>query len=145
MNKESRITGGCLCGDIRYESDAPPYLAGYCHCKMCQKGLGNLFGTAAFFKHADFRFTRGAPAWFESADAKRGFCSNCGSPVTFQRKGFEDDYCAIWLGTLDHPGIVEPTAEWHTESKLPWLTLGTHLYEATPPDTSCRYDLPDKS
>lgn len=141
MNKELTITGGCLCGKVRYESGSPPYLTGYCHCKMCQKGLGNLFSTAAFFKHAQFRFVRGAPTWYSSQGAKRGFCAACGSPLTFQRDGFENDYCAIWLGTLDHPEEYEPTAEWHPESKLPWVDMGFELHDATPKDASSRYDI----
>ena len=135
-----KVTGGCLCGEIRYESDVLPYLVGYCHCKMCQKGVGNLFGTAAFFKHAHFRYVKGAPTWYTSQGAKRGFCSQCGSPIAFQRLGYEDDYCAIWLGTLDQPAAYKPTAEWHTESKIPWVDLGSDLHDATPRDDSTRYD-----
>jgi hypothetical protein len=140
-NDSKKITGGCLCGAVRYESDAPPYLTGYCHCRMCQKAVGNLFSTAAFFKHEHFRYVKGSPNWFISQGASRGFCSTCGSPVAFQRQGFEDDYCAIWLGTLDHPEAYEPMTEWHTESKLPWVDMGSELHDATPRDTSNRYDI----
>ncbi len=70
------ITGGCLCGAIRYEADELPYEAGYCHCRSCQKSLGNLFGASVFFKHADVRFISKEPAWFSSSDiVKRGFCA----------------------------------------------------------------------
>ena len=144
MKSAHKTSGGCLCGEIRYESDAEPYLVGFCHCKMCQKGLGNVFGTAAFFKHESFRFIKGKPTWFKSAGAKRGFCSACGSPIAFQRDGFEEDYFAIWVGTLDHTERLKPTAEWHTESKLGWVNVGDDLQDPTPPDTSCRYDIVSK-
>jgi hypothetical protein len=133
-----KITGGCLCGEIRYESDMPPYLAGYCHCKMCQKGVGNLFASAAFFKHAHFRYVKGTPTWFTLRGAKRGFCSHCGSPLAFQR--LAADYCAIWLGTLDRPDAFKPTAQWHTESKISWVDMGAELHDATPRGDSGRYD-----
>lgn len=136
-----KVTGGCLCGEIRYESDVPPYLVGYCHCKMCQKGVGNLFGTSAFFKHAHFRYVKGAPTWYTSSQrAKRGFCSQCGSPVAFQPIGAEDDYCAIWLGTLDQPEAFKPTVYWHPESKIPWVDMDSKLHDATPRGNSTRYD-----
>jgi hypothetical protein len=135
-----KITGGCLCGAIRYESDEAPYLVGSCHCKMCQKGIGGLFGTSAFFKHAHFRYVKGAPAWYTSQGAKRGFCVQCGSSVAFQRLGYEDDYCAIWLGTFDHPETYKPTVEWHTESKIPWVNTGSDLPDVTPSDNTVRYD-----
>jgi len=49
MNDEEKTTGGCLCGAVRYESTKPPIWVGYCHCRMCQKAYGNLFGIFAAF------------------------------------------------------------------------------------------------
>ena len=80
-----KITGGCLCGRIRYEVDNAPVEAGYCHCDMCKKALGNLFGAWVFVRHEDFRFTCGDLSWYQSTErVKRGFCANCGSPLVFQ-------------------------------------------------------------
>jgi len=136
-----KVTGGCLCGEIRYESDLPPYLVGHCHCKMCQKGVGNIYSTAAFFKIANFRYLHGIPKWFNSDGANRGFCAQCGSPIGFQRHGFEDEYCAIWLGTLDRPGDFKPTVQWHLESKIPWVEMNSNLRDATPRAGAIRYDV----
>jgi hypothetical protein len=33
-----RVTGGCLCGAVRYESDAEPALVAVCHCASCHTG-----------------------------------------------------------------------------------------------------------
>ena len=41
--KRPPITGGCLCGAVRYESTESPVNGGYCHCRMCQKASGGLF------------------------------------------------------------------------------------------------------
>ena len=136
--KNAKVTGGCLCGEIRYEADTAPYLVGYCHCKMCQKGVGNLFATAAFFKQADFRYIGGDLSWYEAESADRGFCPKCGSPIVFQCKGSQVAHCAIWLGTLDYPGDFEPTAQWHLESKIPWVEMGLHLQDATPTENAGR-------
>ena len=37
------ITGGCLCGKIRYRADAEPAFVGLCHCRDCQKFTGSAF------------------------------------------------------------------------------------------------------
>jgi hypothetical protein len=130
-SNKNKVTGGCLCGAIRYESDQPPYEAGYCHCRTCQKGLGNLFGAWVFIKHSDFRFISGEPAWYESSEtAKRGFCMNCGSPIAFQSK--RADHVAIWLGTLDDPVSFEPQAHWWTTTKIPWVDIHAKLPEKGP-------------
>lgn len=121
-----KITGGCLCGAVRYEADQAPFDAGYCHCSMCQKSLGGLFGAWVFFNNADFRYTSAQPQWYRSsASVRRGFCPDCGSPITYMPDGV--DFTTIWIGTLDEPGRFEPKAHWHTESKIPWVDIHPNL------------------
>ncbi len=59
------ITGGCLCGAVRYEASEPPHRVGYCHCQMCQKNTGSVVGVFAAFKEDEFRITRGDPKIFK--------------------------------------------------------------------------------
>ena len=37
---EQSYEGGCLCGRIRYRASGPPHRPHYCHCRMCQRGVG---------------------------------------------------------------------------------------------------------
>ncbi len=39
-DKTTPITGGCLCGAVRYESEEPPTDSNYCHCRICQRTSG---------------------------------------------------------------------------------------------------------
>lgn len=57
------VTGGCLCGAIRYQADAAPEWVAYCHCRMCQKALGSIFGVFAAFPLDAFRYTQGEPRY----------------------------------------------------------------------------------
>ena len=132
------ITGGCLCGAVRYESDQPPWQVGYCHCDMCKKSVGNLFGTAAFFKLDHFRFLGDEPTWYASSEsARRGFCSRCGSPVAWQHH--ETDNVSIWVGSLDKPEQFEPQVHWNFEKKIPWVDIHANLRDATEEGPSRRY------
>ena len=38
--KKVPVTGGCLCGEIRYRVTEPPLDTNFCHCRMCQKFSG---------------------------------------------------------------------------------------------------------
>jgi hypothetical protein len=38
-----QITGGCLCGKVRYSADVEPAFTGVCHCRNCQKESGSAF------------------------------------------------------------------------------------------------------
>ena len=40
-----KITGGCLCGRIRYSGEAEPLRMVACHCKACQRYTGSAFLT----------------------------------------------------------------------------------------------------
>ena len=120
-NSETRLTGGCQCGAVRYavrEIRGPAI----CHCRMCQKAFGNYFaplGTAI-----DLVWTRGTPSRFQSSNrAARAFCAACGTPVAYVQ---EDGGIELALGTLDDPAAVPPVKQINDVSALPFFaTLHT--------------------
>jgi len=125
-NEKLSISGGCLCGAIRYQATKAPYYAGYCHCTMCQKGLGNLFGAFVCFNTANFRYLADEPDWYIRSDRiKRGFCGICGSPITYQQP--DTDWLAIWIGTLDDRETYLPLAHVYSDNKLSWVDIQPHL------------------
>ena len=125
VEETSPITGGCFCGAVRYAASEPPIEAGYCHCRMCQRALGNVISAWVMFRRSAFRFTRGAPKYDKSSDlADRGFCSDCGTPLPGRS---DDAFVGVQVGTLDHPENVRPTGHWGIESQVPWLTIDDDL------------------
>lgn len=132
--KPAKITGGCLCQSVRYEADHQPTDVGYCHCRMCQRALGNTFGTWAAFNVDGYSQVGKEPRWHRSSDiAKRCFCEECGSPIAYLPDGSETIY--VWLGTLDDAYAFEPQQHLHVESRIPWadqhseLPVGETTYE----------------
>ena len=121
------ITGGCMCGVVRYEATEPPQGVGYCHCRMCQKWTGNLFHSYAAFRGAAFRITQGEPKFYKSsAWAERGFCGNCGTQVCDRYlKGV--DHLFATIGSLDHPEDWPPNIHYGVEGQIPWLTIDDGL------------------
>jgi len=122
--KTMPITGGCLCGAVRYEASGPPRDVQYCHCRMCQKNTGSAFSVAAGFRADGFRITRGDPTFYKSSDiGERGFCADCGSPLVFRY--FDPDHLYVWVsvGTLDNPEAAPPTHHYGIESQVSWLTI----------------------
>ena len=77
------ITGGCLCGAVRYEADGAPFHLTHCHSADCRRGSGAAFVTWASFRRDDFHFTLGAPAEVKWSGRQRLFCSHCGTPLAF--------------------------------------------------------------
>ena len=98
----SPATGGCLCGAVRYEAERPLRDVVLCHCSQCRKTHGHIGAYTAVPKSA-FRVVeaRGLK-WFRSSDkARRGFCSECGGSVFWER--LPSDRMWIAAGTLDGP------------------------------------------
>ena len=105
---ELPLTGGCLCGGVRYEIDAPLVSAGYCHCTRCQRRSGAAASANAALAHGSLRIVSGAELLREYVPpdgAVKAFCGACGSAM-FTRRREADEYSAVRLGSFDcDPGI----------------------------------------
>jgi adenylate cyclase len=126
-DKTIPITGGCMCGAIRYEAREHPTETGYCHCSRCQKASGNLFISYAVFPTDALKITCGKPKFFQSSPSlDRGFCSDCGTPVVhYYLKG--NDIVIVMLGSMDHPEEWPPTMHVGVESQISWLSIHDNL------------------
>ena len=114
------MTGGCQCGAVRYGLASAPFRTSLCHCRMCQKAVGQPLAAYATVKLADFAWTRGNPPAFRSSTAaERHFCPACGTSLTFRY--LHTDAIGIAAGTLDHPEQVVPSRHYGVESRLPWM------------------------
>ena len=106
------VTGGCLCGALRFTATGAPYRVGLCHCLDCRKHHGALFHASAIFPASAVTIT-GAYRSF----GDRSFCPTCGSPVL----AVWQDEIGINLGALDEPSRFRPTYELWTIRREPWL------------------------
>lgn len=106
------LTGGCQCGAVRFRV-AHLGRASLCHCRMCQKAFGNYF--APLVGVEGLVWTKGAPALFRSStQARRGFCRDCGTPLTFETASGID----LAIGAFDTPAAISPTVQFCTESRV---------------------------
>ncbi|MFO1071764.1 MAG: GFA family protein [Geminicoccaceae bacterium] len=128
------VTGGCLCGAVRFASGEPPVQGFYCHCGICRKSYGGLYQATVKFTASAFAFTRGRPRYYRSSGfARRGFCAACGSPLVFRYAGNPATW--VLIGSLDHPEDWPLTgdatwgrsAHWYVETKVPWHKLDDGL------------------
>ena len=127
------VTGGCLCGAVRYRAHTVNREGYYCHCRMCQLAFGNT--RAAFFNlpKASMRWDS-EPRYFHSSKfARRGFCGSCGTPLSFEY--LDSKHLDLSVGSLDDPSLLTPTSHfaietrvpnWHVEDGLPGTRLEEH-------------------
>ena len=134
------ITGGCLCGQVRYSIDAEPLYAAFCHCRDCMKATGSGFGALMGFRPADVAMTGATKSFAKTGGSGdptiRYFCTNCGSTV------YGDGGAAnpgremtIYAGTLDDPEQFQPQAAIFTRSRPSWACVMSDIpqYEGMVP------------
>ena len=140
-DKAMPITGGCLCGAVRYEASEPPSEGGLCHCRVCQRTTGSAFEALAMFPRTVFRFTKGEPKRYRSSSImEKCFCPHCGSPLTDQylvpvSTSLHPDMVWVHIGTLDNPEAVSIDFHYGVESQLSWVHFDDGL-----PRTRCDED-----
>ena len=122
MTSENLATGGCQCGAVRFAIRTDFENPHICHCRMCQKAFGNYFAALVATKKLGLTWTRGKPSVFRSSDGvERGFCRDCGTPMTFAYDN--SDRIAVSIGSLDHPEAVTPAKQFGLEAQLPAFAL----------------------
>lgn len=135
------ISGGCLCGAVRYELAGDLGPAGYCHCEDCRRVSGSAFGVSVRVAAAAFRIVAGSPKSFtKSGDSGRPvtrcFCGDCGSPL-YTLPPLHPDVVFIKAGSLDDPSVVRPNRQAWTRSRVSWAEIdpGIVSYETSRPSS----------
>jgi hypothetical protein len=104
----SELTGGCLCGGVRFELAEPPLSASYCHCTRCQRRTGTAASAQMRIAPGTLRFVSGEELvkWYVPPDGfHKAFCSECGSAL-FSRPPGGGEPTGVRLGLFDgDPGI----------------------------------------
>ena len=134
----SPITGGCLCGAIRYTINAAVAGLRACHCTHCQKTSGTGSSVNAVILGKDFAITQGTPKRYAAkADSGRTllrfFCGDCGSPIYSQRES-SPERMVVRAGSLDDSSAMKIVANIWTTSARPWSHIdpGTERLPGNP-------------
>jgi hypothetical protein len=120
------VTGGCLCGAVRFASSAPPVATRQCWCRLCQY-LGAGSGTVnVCFRSETFRI-QGQTADHQSvADSgsvmHREFCALCGTPL-FSRAESRPHLIFVRAGALDDPELARPSMTIWTAQAPTWACI----------------------
>lgn len=112
--------GGCQCGKVRFVARGAPKFISNCHCRSCRKATGAALSTWVGFRDGNTQWTRARPSFFASSPGvSRGFCPDCGTPLTYAGKEWAGELHFL-AGTFDDPEAVAPRTEVFTEDALSW-------------------------
>ena len=135
---QATITGGCLCGAVRYEVRGRFLRAGHCHCSRCRRHSGAAFGTQGRVRRRDFTLLSGRDhvrCYRPAGGMAKAFCDVCGSSL-FGGEWPDGAEVSIRLGSVDGDPGIRPQHHTHVGSRAPWIEILDDLpqYEgALPP------------
>jgi hypothetical protein len=127
------ISGGCLCGAVRYTVRGRPLPLStvVCNCKDCQRGSGTAYSVVVPVRASSFHLEGEPLATFQTTGTDSGehrarkFCPKCGSPVLSVLAEAPE---IVWIkaGTLDDKSSLSPAMEVWCESAQDWTTRLPH-------------------
>src|SRR3954470_23624946 len=105
---DASVSGGCLCGAVRFSVTSSPRSVHFCHCSMCRRATGGAFAILAWFKAKDLTWSAARPLVRRSSHiAERAFCGACGTPLFLRYDG--SDEVGLMVDALDQPEGFPPT------------------------------------
>jgi hypothetical protein len=135
------LTGGCLCGGVRFEVTEPLLSAGYCHCTRCKRRTGTAASAQARIAPGSLHITAGEDLVraYEPPDGFwKAFCSACGSAL-WSRHPNDGEVMSVRLGAFNGDPGVRPAYHQFTAYAAVWEQLpddGLPRYpERRPPGT----------
>jgi hypothetical protein len=124
MSVKLPITGGCVCGAVRYECHAAPLMMLKCHCRDCQQISGGPYTPAVIFPLQAFKVTKGEIRHYGTPSLGgghnlRGFCPQCGSRLTGAENP-QKGIIGVVASSLDDPCLFKPQMDIFTADAQPW-------------------------
>ena len=132
-----RISGGCYCGSLRYESVGDIEASIQCHCRECQYITGGNPNVIMIMPLNGFEFVKGVPKTFKRKDIEnavtRLFCENCGTGIGTKNPN-RPNSIILKVGTFDDPSIFKPDIAIFTidKQKFHYIENGLKSFERRP-------------
>jgi hypothetical protein len=101
------LTGGCLCGGVRYRIDGDCRDIICCHCENCRRTHGHVAAYTALDQSALTLVSAHTLQWFHDAspDTYRGFCNRCGASLFWDARD-DGKRISVAAGSLDDSGSL---------------------------------------
>jgi hypothetical protein len=119
------LTGGCMCGGIRFEIDRPLESASWCHCSRCRRRTGTGASVQGRTEPGALRVVAGeellAEYRFDEGWAKV-FCGRCGSGLWSQPPD-DSGVKSVRFGAFDGDPGIEPSYHQFVDYAASWAPV----------------------
>jgi len=102
------LSGGCLCGGVRYQLTGACRDIINCHCENCRRTHGHIAAYTSVIRSDLVLVNQQTLQWYhdKSPDTYRGFCNRCGASLFWDARD-KRDKVAVSAGSLDDSGELK--------------------------------------
>ena len=120
------VKGSCECQGVVFELIGELRDVVFCHCSQCRKTSGHCWAATQVSKGNLNLIKATSLSWYDSSDnARRGFCSLCGSSMFYERKGI--DKISVSAGSLEIPTSLDRMRHIYVASKGDYYDISDDL------------------
>jgi hypothetical protein len=119
------LSGGCLCGAVRFEVVEPPVGASYCHCTRCQRRTGTAAPPSVRVVPGSVRVVSGedeVQVWRPPDGLGKAFCRVCGSHL-FAIHPEDGTARGVRFAAFDEPPPIRPQWRQYVAYAASWETI----------------------
>lgn len=119
--------GRCQCGAVTIEVTGDPEWTASCHCADCRRATGAAMSAFAGYLTGNTEIAGESYSEYESSPGVfRGFCSACGSRLTYRSTRWPEQL-HFHAGAFDDPNAFAPTGNVYVAEKISWAPLEPDL------------------
>ncbi|EFO31608.1 glutathione-dependent formaldehyde-activating GFA [Roseibium sp. TrichSKD4] len=122
----SELKGRCYCGAVSWQAKGPILWSALCHCEDCRQAASSDYVSWFGIERSSVIWNGPRQMYQSSAKVLRSFCSDCGSPLSFETEVFPEE-THIYAATMENPSAYQPEAHIFWSERVPWLTLSDDL------------------
>ena len=115
------VTGGCHCGQVRYQAVGEPEHSALCHCTDCRKSAGAPGVVWTLFPESAVTVTGEVVTYQSSQTGSRQFCGTCGTGLFYRNPTIFPDAVDIQADTMDNPDALPPQARIQVAEAPAWV------------------------
>jgi hypothetical protein len=116
------VTGGCLCGAVRFELEPPLRDVIVCHCSLCRRAGTNAAAYTSVRRRALHVLDPGALSVHVDVNGReRSFCRACGSQLLWANP--VEDWVSVSAGALDGETGLRISVHVFADSAADWESL----------------------
>jgi hypothetical protein len=105
----SKLSGGCLCGSVRFTAEPTQREMGVCHCRMCRQWSGGVYMAVACGTSVEVEDETSLGVYTSSGYGERVFCKACGSSLMWRLQ--DGSHSSVSAQAFDDPSVFEFTSE----------------------------------